>query len=159
VRWMCLTAVLLLAACGVRPSGVDGDGEPPTGIAPGVTLYYVNSRGELQGQLRQSGRLGTISEALALLLTGPGQSGLRTEIASVTTTRVGVTSTARVIRLMLPLTVEDVTPLGIGQIVCTTLGVHVQSGGARSMKVQVGFTQPTPESDAERTCPLISPAG
>ncbi|NKE63456.1 hypothetical protein FXN61_44750 [Lentzea sp. PSKA42] len=156
---MCLTAVLLLAACGVRPSGVDGGGEPPTGIAPGVTLYFVNAGGELQPQLRRTGRLGTVSEALALLLTGPGDSGLRTEIAPATTTRVVVTSTERVIRLMLPLTVEDVTPLGIGQIVCTTLGVHVQSGGARSMKVQVQFTQPAVESAADRTCPLISPAG
>lgn len=148
-------ALLLAAGCGVQPSGVDDGGEAPTGVAPGVTLYFVDERGELQPQLRDTGRLGTVSEALTLLLLGPGGSKLRTEIAPSTTPRVGVTTTPDVIRLMMPLTADDVTPRGIGQIVCTTLGVHVQSGGARDMKVQVRFVQDSPESDVERTCPLI----
>lgn len=147
--------VLLLAGCGVQPSGVTGGGEAPTGVAPGVTLYFVDAHGKLQPDPRQTGHLGTISEAMALLLSGPGGSGLRTEIAPIDTKRVVVTATPGVIHLMTPLTIQDVTPLGIGQIVCTALGVHVQSGGARTMKVRVSFTQPTPESDELRTCPLI----
>ncbi|SDK04203.1 hypothetical protein SAMN04488074_104100 [Lentzea albidocapillata subsp. violacea] len=146
---------LLVAGCGVQPSGVDDGGEAPTGVAPGVTLYFVDARGELQPQLRETGRLGTVSEALNLLLLGPGGSNLRTEIAPVSTPRVVVTTAPDVIRLLVPLAADEVTPRGIGQIVCTTLGVHVQSGGARDMKVQIRFTQTTPESDVERTCPLI----
>jgi hypothetical protein len=155
--WAALAApaALLLAGCGVQPSGVTGAGEAPTGVAPGVTLYFVGAHGGLRPQPRETGHLGTIPEALALLLTGPGGSGLRTEIASVGTTRVVATTAPGVIRLITPLTIQDVTPLGIDQIVCTALAVHVQSGGSRTMKVRVGFTQPTPESDRLRTCPLI----
>ncbi|ANZ40413.1 hypothetical protein BBK82_34755 [Lentzea guizhouensis] len=154
-----LVVVLLLVGCGVRPSGVTDGGDPPTGVAPGVTLYFVDANGELRPQLRDTSRLGTVSEALDLLLSGPGGSGLRTEIASTPTTRVVVTTAPNVIRLLLPLTARDVTPRGIDQIVCTALGVHVQSGGARTMKVQTRFTQPAPESEVERTCPLITPGG
>lgn len=155
--WL-VAAVLLLAGCGVRPSGVTDAREPPTGVAPGPALYFVDARGELRPDLRQTQRLGTISEAVSLLLTGPGDSGLRTEIAPVGTTRVGLVTTPGVIQLRVPLTIDDVTPRGIDQLVCTALGVHVQSGGSRSTEVQVRFVQPTPESDERRTCPLISPA-
>ncbi|MGH3374023.1 MAG: hypothetical protein ACRDP6_04735 [Actinoallomurus sp.] len=148
-------AVLLLAACGVQPSGVTGGGEAPTGVAPGVTLYFIDARGELRPQLRRTGHLGTISEAMALLLSGPGESGLHTEIPSNATTQVVVTTAPGMIQLMVPLSIHEVTPLGIDQIVCTALGVHVQSSGSRSTKVQVRFTLPTPESGRRRTCPLI----
>ncbi|PRY38922.1 hypothetical protein [Umezawaea tangerina] len=154
-----LAVVLLLVGCGVRPSGVVDGGDPPTGVAPGVTLYFVNARGELEPQLRETSRLGSISEALSLLLTGPGTSSLHSEIADTPAPRVTVVTSSQVIRLVLPLTVQEVTPLGIDQIVCTALGVHVQSGGARTMKVQARFTQPAAESDVERTCPLITTGG
>lgn len=148
-------AVLLLAGCGVQPSGVSDGGEPPSGVAPGVTLYFVGARGELRPQLRRTGHLGTVSEAMSLLLLGPGDSGLRTQITSNATTQVVVTTAPGVIQLMVPLSIHEVTPLGIDQIVCTALGVHVQGGRSRSTKVQVRFTLRTPESDKRRACPLI----
>ncbi|SES07072.1 hypothetical protein SAMN05216188_12124 [Lentzea xinjiangensis] len=148
-------ALLLLAACGIEPSAVEDSSEAPTGVAPGVTLYFLDEWGELRPQLRETGRLGTIAEAVGLLLTGAGHSGLRTEIAPSSVTRVVVTTTPEVVELAVPLTAGDVTPRGIDQIVCTALGVHVQSGGARTMKAQVRFVQPTPVSDVVRTCPLI----
>jgi hypothetical protein len=151
--WLVL-AVVVLASCGVQPSGVTDGGEAPTGVAPGVTLYFVDARGELRPQLRDTHRLGTIAEAMSLLLLGPGDSDVRTEITA-TPTRVVVTTAPGVIQLMLPLTIDDVTPLGIDQIVCTALGVHVQGGGSRRTTVQVRFVQSTPESDERRTCPLI----
>ncbi|MFI7673185.1 hypothetical protein [Actinophytocola sp. NPDC049390] len=156
--WL-VVAALLLAGCGVEPSGPAAGGEAPTGVARGVTLYFVDARHQLQPRLRQTDRLGTISEAMSLLLTGPGDSGLRTEIAAGTVTRVGVTTEPDVIQLMVPFTVHDVTRLGIHQLVCTALGVHVQSGGSRTVKVRVRFVQPTPESDRERSCPLITVDG
>lgn len=154
-RICAVLAVLLLTGCGIRPSVVTGGGEAPTGVAPGVTLYFIDAQGTLRRQPRQTGHLGTISDALALLLTGPAGSGRRTGIAPTANTRVGVTTTPGVIELRLPLTVRDVTPLGIDQIVCTALGVHVQGGGSRSMKVRTIFTLDTPESKKLRTCPLI----
>lgn len=155
-RFCLVAAVLLLAGCGVQPSGVTDGGDAPTGLAPGVTLYFVDAHGELQPQTRPTKRLGTITEALALLLlSGAGNADLHTEITSGGTTQVIVTATPTVIQLETPLTIQDVTPLGIDQIVCTALGVQVQGGGSRSMKVRVGFVQTTPESDKQRTCPLI----
>ncbi|HYQ63615.1 hypothetical protein [Actinophytocola sp.] len=153
--WPALAA-LLLAGCGVQPSGVTDAGDAPTGVAPGVTLYFLDTHDALTPQLRETDRLGTISDAMALLLSGVGDSSLHTDIAAVGTTRVPVITTPGVIQLMTPLTTGDVTPLGIDQIVCTALGVHVQSGGPRTVKVRVTFTQPTPESARLRTCPLLS---
>jgi hypothetical protein len=155
VRRTWLVVVLLLAGCGIQPSGVTDAGEAPTGVAPGVTLYFVDAHEELRPQLRRTDRLGGIAEALALLLTGPGDSEVRSEIAAPATTRVVVTSTPTTIRLMVPLTVDDVTPRGIDQIVCTALAVHVQGGGARTARVVVRFVQPAPESEVARTCPLL----
>lgn len=149
-------ALFLLAGCGVQPSGVSDGGEAPTGVAPGMTLYFVDAHQQLRPQLRPTGHLGTISDALALLLTGPGGADLRTEIAPTPVTRVYVTPTTGVLQLSVPLTIHDVTPLGIDQLVCTALGVHVQGGGDRGTKVQILFVQPTPESDRLRTCPVIT---
>ena len=148
-------AVFLLAGCGIQPSEVADGAEAPTGVAPGMTLYFVDAHEQLRPDLRSTGHLGSISDALALLLSVSGGSDLHTEIAPTSVTRVNVTPTADVLQLTVPLTIDDVTPLGIDQIVCTALGAHVQGGGDRSTKVQVVFVQPTPESDRVRTCPLI----
>ena len=153
--WLAVVAVLL-AGCGVQPSGVTDGGAAPTGVAPGVTLYFVDARGELAPQLRESDRLGTITEALALLLSGPGGSDLRTQLGPAGVTRVRVDTAPGLIQLRVPLAAYEVTPLGIDQIVCTALGVHVQSGGSATTRVRVDLTTAdTPESDRERTCPLI----
>ncbi|WP_345556912.1 hypothetical protein [Streptomonospora halophila] len=149
-------AVVVLAGCGIQPSAVTGAGEAPTGVAAGPTLYFVGPDGGLRPDQRRTGGLGTVPEAMSLLLTGPGEaSGLRTEIAPVSMTRVGVAYGRGVIRLHVPLTADDVTALGTDQLVCTALGVHVQSGGSQSTKVQVRFTQPAPDSDRRRSCPLM----
>ncbi|GAB3447058.1 hypothetical protein [Actinophytocola sediminis] len=152
--WVAVVLVLV-AGCGVRPSGVTDAGEAPTGVAPGVTLYFVDSRHELVAQVRRTDRLGTISEAMTLLLSGPGDSAVGTEITPTGTTRVVVTSEPGTIHLMVPLAVEDVTPTGVDQIVCTALAVHVQGGGSPVTAVVVRFIQPTPESAVRRTCPVI----
>jgi hypothetical protein len=149
--WLAALA-LLLAGCGVQPSGVDDVGQAPTGVASGVTLYFVDARDRLQPQLRETDHLGTISEAMSLLLSGPG-SGMRTQIASTEVTQVFVDTTPDLIRLRVPLAGYEVTPLGIDQIVCTALGVWVQSGGSTTTRVAVSLTSGTGEP---RTCPLIS---
>lgn len=155
-RAMPVAALVLLAGCGIQPSGVTTRGEAPTGVARGVTLYFVDAHERLRPQLRRTGRLGTISQALAALLSWPAGSGMHTEIKSTGVTQVVVTSTPKVITLMVPLAAGEVTRLGIDQIVCTALGVHVQHGGSTRTKVRVRFTLPTPKSDERRTCPLIS---
>ncbi|MCO1656061.1 hypothetical protein [Pseudonocardia humida] len=152
--WVCAVAVLL-AGCGVGPSGVLDGGPAPTGVAPGVTLYFLDADQRLQPQQRATDRLGTVSSGVSLLLTGPGPgSGLHTQIAPVATTRVEVTTAPGLLRLVVPLAASDVGPSGVDQIVCTALGVHVQGGGDRGTRVQIRFTLPAPGSDEPRTCPL-----
>lgn len=152
-------ALALVAGCGVEPSEVTDGPEPPTGVAPGVTLYFLDGQGELVPQQRETGRLGTIQAAIALLLTGPGPSGPDTAIAPDLMSQVGITKTPELIELRVPWTVEDLGERGIDQVVCTVLAVHVQSGGSPSTSVRLDFVQDTPASQPERTCPLISPAG
>ena len=66
-----------------------------------------------------------------------------------------VTTGPGVVDVVLPLARSEVTARGIDQLVCPALGIQVQSGGARTTKVRLRFTQPGPGSDALRTCPLI----
>ncbi|MFD6099628.1 hypothetical protein ACFVWN_29125 [Nocardiopsis flavescens] len=145
----------LVTACGAGPSEVAGGGEAPTGVAPGVTLYFLDAQGELTAQVRETGRLGSISEAMSLLLSGPGDSELDTGIAATGAQRMTVTVREDEIELMTPLAADEVTPAGIDQIVCTALAVHVQSGGSPDTGVRVRFTLPSPESDEVRGCPVI----
>lgn len=147
--------ILLLAGCGVQPSGVTGAGEAPTGVAPGVTLYFVDSSLRLQPQLRPTNHLGSVADAIPLLLSGTGESGLHSEIQNGGTTRVEVNTFPGLIQLRVPLSLREVSPLGIDQLVCTALGVFIQGGGDKTTKVQVEFTDATPESNRQRTCPLF----
>lgn len=156
-RLFALLGVLTLAGCGIQPSGVVDGGEAPTGLATGPTLYFVDASQHLVAQPRLGGRLGTIADAVALLLSGPGGADdLHTEITAGDVSRTDVAIVPDVIEVRLPLTVDDVTQLGIDQLVCTTLAVHIQSGGSRDVKVRLVFTLTTPESDRLRTCPVIS---
>ena len=159
-RWalpvqLVLVAIMLFAGCGIQPSQTSEVGEPPTGVAAGPVLYFLDNDGELVAQQREAGRLGTIAEALTLLLLGPGTSEVRTGIADVDVTRVGVTVSDDVIDLRTPLAPRDLTESGYDQIVCTALAVHIQRGGDREIRVRVGLTQPSPGSDSLRTCPVL----
>ena len=147
--------LLALAGCGLRPSEAADAGPAPTGVASGVTLYFLDAEGELVPQLRETHRLGTISEALSLLFTGPGSSEVSTEIPADLPSRVVVTTRPGQVELRVPLAYYEISETGIDQIVCTALGVHVQSGGSTDTTVRLRFTQDTPESDKDRTCPLI----
>lgn len=147
---------LLLAACSTAPSEITEAAPAPTGVAPGVTLFFVDPEQRLQPQQRSTGKLGTVGEALSLLLTGPGrESPLHTEIDARGASRVYADTTADRITVHLPLTRDDVTASGIDQLVCTALGVHVQSGGPPSTTVQVEFTLPHAEPNPPRSCPVI----
>ncbi|MBN6038222.1 hypothetical protein [Amycolatopsis sp. 195334CR] len=150
---------LLVAGCGVPPSGITGGTDAPTGVAAEISLFFVDGQQRLTPQPRPTGKLGTITEALALLLTGPGpNSPLHTEISAAGETRTVVDTTADLITVRLPLTERDVTALGVDQVVCTALGVHLQGGGSPSTVVRVQFTLPHAEPAPPRRCPVL-PAG
>ncbi|QOR71933.1 hypothetical protein IM660_06670 [Ruania alkalisoli] len=153
-----LVALAGVGGCAVQPSPVEQGPQAPTGLAPGVTLYFLDD-GELVPQERQTRRLGSMQEAVSLLLTGPGGSGLATGIAEVAVHTTHVTVGEDVIDVRLPLPTGDVTSDGVNQIVCTVLATHVQAGGSPEMQVRLTFTDiPATSSDPltePRTCPLL----
>lgn len=155
--WPAAAALLMaLTGCAIAPTGVTGGGTAPTGVASGVTVYFIDQRGRLQPNLVETGRLDTVDRALTLLFTmRPREPHLHTDIPPNATTRAVVTDQSGFIHLMVPFALEELTPRAIDQIVCTALGVHVQSGGSTRTKVQVRFMMDTPESRERRTCPLI----
>jgi hypothetical protein len=152
---MAALLLVMLTGCAIQPSSVMTGEEAPTGVAAGVTLYFVDDEGALRPQVRETGRLGTIVDAVSLLLTGPGHSGLHTEIAQLDNTLVQLLSSEGTISLQLPLSRSEVTQTGIDQIVCTALASHLQAGGPRSTTVTLRFTIPQPGSDDQRRCPLL----
>lgn len=158
MRRSALAALLLLTAgCGIPPSTVEDGAEAPTGVSPGVTLYFVDTQQRLRPEERRTGSLGSISEALSLLLSGPGSASpeLHTEIAETSMTRVYTNTAPGLITVTLPLARRELTDLGVDQVVCTALGVHVQGGGAPEARVQLSFTIPGPDPHGPRACPAL----
>ncbi|TQL67666.1 hypothetical protein FB381_1548 [Nocardioides albertanoniae] len=160
VRNACLAVLTLtvltlaaLTACGAQDPGVETGAEAPTGLADGTPLYFVRDD-RLTLQVRETGRLGTIGDAVSLLLTGPGDSGLSTAIDEVGVTRTEVTVSSGVITLRLPLATSEVGPLGVDQLVCTAVAGHVQAGGSPDIRVRLLFTDVASETGPARTCPL-----
>lgn len=156
-RILAAASALLVAGCGIQPSGVTESGHAPTGVAAGVTLYLVDAERHLVAQQRPTGQLGTTAEALALLLAVSDDSDeLHTEIGSTTVTRVFVQSVPGLITLHVPLTRDDMTQTGVDQIVCTAVASVVQDGASRATKVNIQFTEgPEAEQQRLRTCPVI----
>lgn len=149
-----VASAVLLAGCTLQPTAVSTGSSAPTGIASGPTLYFVDAAGQLTADERDVGRLGSVSDALALLLTGPGASELHTEIAAVDIVRVEVTNSEGLVEIRLPLAENEVTQLGIDQIVCTAIASEVQRGGSIQTRVRLVFTIAEAGADVERTCPL-----
>ncbi|UFU05357.1 GerMN domain-containing protein [Ruania halotolerans] len=154
-----LVSMLALAGCGVQPSQVQQGPEAPTGLAPGSTLYFLDDGGDLVAQERQTRRLGSIQEAVSLLLTGPGSSGLGTGIAETAVRTTPVTLGEEIISVRLPLATPEVDSDGVDQIVCTVLATHIQAGGSPAMQVRLTFTDiPASSTDPRtgpRSCPVL----
>lgn len=132
----------MLTGCSLEPSGIETGPQAPTGLAEGTVLYFLDADGELVAAERDTGRLGTISEAVSLLLTGPGpgSSGLSTGIRETSQTRVQVTVSEDVVTLRLPLASTEVSAPGTEQIACTALVAHAQAGDSADARARLIFT-------------------
>ncbi|MFH9075019.1 hypothetical protein [Streptomyces alboflavus] len=67
-------AVVLLAGCGVRPTGVLDGGESAGGLTKGLRLYFVSQAGRLEGVSRPSIPAYKVTDpngVIKLLLAGP----------------------------------------------------------------------------------------
>nr|WP_225953917.1 hypothetical protein [Kibdelosporangium phytohabitans] len=150
---MC-AAGTLVAGCGIEPTGVFTDGDAPTGVAPGVTLFFLDQQGNLRPTVSETKRLGDVTQAVDLLLRlgdRNREDGLRSDLPAVGSLGPQVTVSDTVVTLLLPLARREVGPRGVDQVVCTALGVHRQSGDTRVTGAVVSFTDGT--TIGPRTCP------
>lgn len=143
---------LVVAGCALQPSEVVEGPRAPTGVAAGVTLYFLDGAGALVAQQRETGRLGSVSEAVSFLLTGPGDSDVSTEIAETDVTQTSVTIKGDLLSVRVPVSSAEVTAAGADQIVCTALASHVQAGGSVDSLVQIDFTDGSGDPSA---CPVL----
>ncbi|MFH8616060.1 hypothetical protein ACH4E8_13440 [Streptomyces sp. NPDC017979] len=122
---------VLLAGCGVRPTGVVDGGESAGGLTKGLRLYFVSQTGRLEAVARSDVPLERFAEPVTVLKL-LGQGPTRAEREAGLTTLVGadqygggygVTLRAGKITVDVPLThlddiaVEDRNM--VGQLVCS----------------------------------------
>ncbi|MEU0515147.1 GerMN domain-containing protein [Amycolatopsis sp. NPDC006125] len=174
VRWTWLLLVLVLAGCGVRPTDPVSAGDPPVGAAPGPILFFLKA-GKLAPVVRQTGHLGTVPDAVTLLLAGPNPQEAAAGYATMLPAgALGVSVGALdqgVVTVSLSAPLETLPELAKDQIVCTVTAVHAQTG-ARAANLLVRLTGPPsatqvdgyptvtarPETQAPaqgRSCPLL----
>ncbi len=174
VRWTWLLLVLVLAGCGVRPTDPVPAGDPPVGAAPGPILFFLKA-GKLAPVVRQTGHLGTVPDAVTLLLAGPNTQEAAAGYATMLPTgALGVSVGALdqgVVTVNLTAPLETLPELAKDQIACTVIAVHAQTGArAANLLVRLigtpGITQvdgypvvttrPEAETLAQgRSCPLL----
>jgi hypothetical protein len=129
VKKLLVVAVLLLvSACGVKPTGVVPAGQAPTLRNPGssgrgtdVILYFVID-GRLSPVTRPSGGTTDVSTALSLLLNGPSDD----ERASGYTTMlprergpIALSPGTPSAVISFPFPVTQLTQVAVSQVVCT----------------------------------------
>lgn len=114
---------VLVAGCGVRPSGVITGNPAPSGPAEGAELYLL-AAGELTPVLRPTGQVPSPTAALTLLAAGPSPEeraqGLSSEVPSAAAA-VAVTSgiPATEITVTLDFDASALSGTAIEQITCT----------------------------------------
>ncbi|MEV5539767.1 hypothetical protein AB0L13_23190 [Saccharopolyspora shandongensis] len=167
-----LAGISLVAGCGgAATNEVSDAGDPPTGIAVGPTLYYLEGN-TLRPVIVPTagtvwdvpfGKLGDVRGAVQYLMLGARLSdseetkGLRTEVPKLgaALVNVNVVVTDRVITVVLPS--YDLSPLAVDQVVCTALAVDSARGGTtRGKTVDILLHKGIGERIAGRTCPAMS---
>ncbi|MFD9907368.1 hypothetical protein [Streptomyces sp. NPDC059063] len=134
---LALTAVLLLAGCGVRPTGVLDGGGSAGGLTKGLRLYFVSQALRLKALSRPTVPMtchGDFSGVIKYLVAGPTEaeraSGLTTllEEGSYEATAKGDTVTVRA-----PVPELSASRPGdrnvLGQLVCSFARARAVSGG------------------------------
>ncbi|WP_062430624.1 hypothetical protein [Herbidospora daliensis] len=131
-----LAALLLVAGCGISPTGVQDGGEPATGFQPSIRLYFVS--GQRLKAVTRPMAWPSLKETLNLLVDGPSEPERRLGLATQLTDWIGgvgsVTADDAKVRITVeaPATVPVPVPapreaypaqrdrlLWLGQLTCT----------------------------------------
>lgn len=136
-KLLVLAVLLLVSACGIKPTPVLGAGPAPTlhnpvndGRSTDVILYFVRD-GRVAPVSRPGGFPVTVESTLAMLLTGPSAQ----EEADGYTTSLPRRAGGLTVSPGPPATIDFAFPLrpisgtGINQLVCTTFAALAASGG------------------------------
>ncbi|MEU8632434.1 hypothetical protein AB0C38_09725 [Amycolatopsis sp. NPDC048633] len=122
-----LVVVLLVSACGVKPTGVVPAGPAPTLRNPGssgrgtdVTLYFVID-GRLAPVTRATGSTVGVENALSTLLAGPTTDEARDGYVTDLPVRSGpiILSPGPPAAITFSFPLKPITDVGINQLVCT----------------------------------------
>ncbi|MET9297132.1 hypothetical protein [Streptomyces sp. NPDC003077] len=131
-------AVVLLAGCGVRPTGVLDGGEPPGGLTKNLRLYFVSPAGRLVAVSRPDIPASKVTDpdgVIKLLRQGPTPaeraSGLTTSLTTegaYETTVSGNTVTVRVPQAEIAVSSQGDRSLS-GQLVCSIARARAMADG------------------------------
>ncbi|MEU5263501.1 hypothetical protein [Amycolatopsis sp. NPDC021455] len=139
-KLLVLAVVLLVSACGIKPTPVVSAGPAPTlrspasdGQSTGVILYFLVD-GRLTPVVRPANRTVTVEETLTMLLDGPTvdehAEGYRTMLP-VRTGPVTVTvSPGRPPTISLPFPLRPITGVALNQLACTASAALAVQGGS-----------------------------
>lgn len=119
---MLVFIAVLIAGCGVRPSGVITGGPAPTGPARGVTLYLL-ADASLTPVLRPAHQPLWPTQTLALLEHGPNDDERAANLTSEVPTGLGPVSVtpdpSGNVEVVVSADVRKLSPTAVDQIVCT----------------------------------------
>ncbi|MER5969698.1 hypothetical protein ABT112_08165 [Streptomyces sp. NPDC002055] len=113
--------LLVLAGCGIQPTGVIDAGEPATGLTRGMRVYFASDQG-LRGVPRPETELRSVGDPLKLLAAGPTEEEQRTGLTNLVPRDLAYSATADGGRVVLSLAeTEEIDPksMGTGQLVCS----------------------------------------
>jgi hypothetical protein len=118
-----IAAVMLLASCGVSTTGVIDAGAPATLPATSLTVYLLQ-RGRPVPVQRLVQSVPSPSTALELLFEGPTAAerahGYETDLPPLSGPPQVVDKSGTMVDVVLPDDTDNVRPLGLYQIACTT---------------------------------------
>ena len=135
-KLLVLAAVLLVSACGVKPTPVVAAGPAPTlrnpsadGRGGDLTLYFVLD-GRVAPVTRSTGTVNGVTMALTALLDGPSSAESSDGYVTMLRPEAGpislVPGPPTVINLSFP--VKQLTPIATNQLVCTALAALAAEG-------------------------------
>lgn len=135
--------LLVLTGCGVRPTELVYAGRAPDGIARGPVLYFLTGD-QVRPSIRETGELGTVTDALRLLAAGPTEAelaaGLRTKVPIFAPEQASAgVPVDGIVTVRLPVAPSTLPVPATTQLVCTAVGVSAMAG-ANEKKLMVQLT-------------------
>lgn len=108
MRRVLLALSLLVAGCGISPTGVHDGGEPATGFQPSIRLYFVS--GQRLRAVTRPMPWPSLKETLNLLVDGPSEQERRLGLGTELDTWIGAVGRVTSDDAKVRITVEAPTP-------------------------------------------------